>query len=333
MNLACLILAGGSSVRFKNDLNNIEKQFYLINKQPILEICIKNFIELNLDIKLFIVVSKIRYEYSLRICQKYNLEPPIIGGQTRQESVFNALKKINNHKPKNIIIHDAARPYINKDIIIELISSMQNEVSCVVPTLSVPDAIIKHMINKKIQYLNKKNYFLLQTPQICNYEKLFMAHKKVHKKKNYDDDSSLLMDNGFKIKYIKGDPKSLKITYKEDLDLIKPILNNKIMQSFVTKTGIGYDVHKLVKVKLNTKFKKLILGGVIIENGYFLEGHSDADVLLHSITDSIYGALNENDIGYHFPPSEKKWENFDSFVFLKHALSKLDKKKIRNNSY
>ena len=326
MNLVYIILAAGLSERFKSKNNNIEKQFYLINKKSILEICIENFLELKLDNKLFIVVSETRYNDAVKICNKYNLTAPIIGGKTRQESVFKALKKIKKYKPLNVIIHDAARPYINKNIIEKLKNNMKNNVSCVVPTLKVSDAIIKNKTNKKVKYLNKKNYLLIQTPQICNFENLIMTHRNVYKKQNYDDDSSLLIENGFEVKYIEGDPKSLKITYEEDLHLIKSILENQHMKNYITKSGIGYDVHKLVKINSKTKDKKLILGGLKIDNGYFLEGHSDADVLLHAITDSIYGALNENDIGYHFPPTENKWKNCDSFVFLKHALSKLKEK-------
>ena len=326
MNLFYIILAAGLSERFKSKNINIEKQFYFINKKSILEICIENFLELNLDNKLFIVVSETRYNDAVKICNKFNLTAPIIGGKTRQESVFKALKKIEKYKPLNVIIHDAARPYINKNIIEKLKNNMKNNVSCVVPTLKVSDAVIKNKTNKKVKYLNKKNYLLIQTPQICNFKNLIKTHKNVYKKQNYDDDSSLLIENGFEVKYIEGDPKSLKITYEEDLHLIKSILEKQHMRNYITKSGIGYDVHKLIKINSKTKNKKLILGGLKIDNGYFLEGHSDADVLLHSITDSIYGALNENDIGYHFPPTENKWKNCDSFVFLNHALSKLKEK-------
>ncbi len=326
MKFVYIILAAGLSERFKSKNNNIEKQFYLINKKSILEICIENFLKLNLNNKLFVVVSETRYNDALKICNKYNLTPPIIGGKTRQESVFKALKKIEKYKPINVIIHDAARPYINKNIIKKLKYNMKNNISCIVPTLKVSDSIIKNRTNKKVKYLNKKQYLLIQTPQICNFENLIMTHRNVYKNQNYDDDSSLLIENGFEVKYIEGDPKSLKITYEEDLHLIKSILENQYMKNYITKSGIGYDVHKLVKINSQTKNKKLILGGLKIDTGYFLEGHSDADVLLHSITDSIYGALNENDIGYHFPPTENKWKNFDSFVFLKHALRKLKEK-------
>ena len=329
MKLVYIILAAGTSERFKTKDINIEKQFYLIRKKSILEICIENIINLYSDIKLFIVVSKNRYKEAVKVCDKYKLPLPIIGGKTRQESVYKALKKIVYLKPQNVIIHDAARPYINKNIIKKLKSNLKNNYSCVVPTLNIADAIIKNKPNKNIKYLNKKNYLLLQTPQICNFNNLLLAHKKVYNKYKYDDDSSLLMENGFKVKYIEGDPKSLKITYVEDLYLIKSILENQLMKNYITKTGVGYDVHKLLKKNLKTKDKKLILGGLKIENGYFLKGHSDADVLLHAITDSIYGALNENDIGYHFPPTESKWKNCNSFVFLKHALSKLKEKNAK----
>ena len=94
MNLVYIILAAGLSERFKSKSSNIEKQFYLINEKTILEICIENVLELNLDNKLFIVVSETRYNKALKICNKFNLTAPIIGGKTRQESVFKALKKI-----------------------------------------------------------------------------------------------------------------------------------------------------------------------------------------------------------------------------------------------
>ena len=129
---------------------------------------------------------------------------------------------------------------------------MKNNVSCVVPTLKVSDAIIKKKTNKKVKYLNKKNYLLIQTPQICNFENLILSHRNVYKKQNYDDDSSLLIENGFEVKYIEGDPKSLKITYEEDLHLIKSILENQHMKNYITKTGLGYDVHKLVKINSKT---------------------------------------------------------------------------------
>ena len=99
MNLVYIILAAGLSERFKSKKNNIEKQFYLINKKSILEICIENFLELKLNNKLFIVVSETRYNDALKICNKYNLTAPIIGGKTRQESVFKALKKLKNINP------------------------------------------------------------------------------------------------------------------------------------------------------------------------------------------------------------------------------------------
>ena len=128
MNYVYIILAAGLSKRFKSENNNIEKQFYLINKKSILEICIENFLELNLDNKLFIVVSETRYNDAVKICNKFNLTAPIIGGKTRQESVFKALKKIEKYKPLNVIIHDAARPYINKNIIQKLKYNMKNNI-------------------------------------------------------------------------------------------------------------------------------------------------------------------------------------------------------------
>ena len=146
MDFVYIILAAGLSQRFKSK-NNIEKQFYLIKEKSILEICIENFLELKLDNELFIVVSETRYNDAVKICNKFKLTAPIIGGKTRQESVFKALKKIEKYNPLNVIIHDAARPYINKNIIQKLKYNMKNNISCVVPTLKVSDAIIKNKTN------------------------------------------------------------------------------------------------------------------------------------------------------------------------------------------
>ena len=110
---------------------------------------------------------------------------------------------------------------------------LKKSYSCVVPTLNITDAIIKNKTNKKVKYLNKKNYLLLQTPQICDFETLLMLHRKFAKKQNYDDDSSLMLENGFKVKYIEGDSKSLKITYEDDLFFIKSILENQLMKNYL----------------------------------------------------------------------------------------------------
>lgn len=326
MDLIILLLAAGLSERFKKESKSAIKQLEVINEKTVLEICLINILNLDLNAKILTVASKETFLKTKLICKNLNILPPIIGGTTRQESVrkgLDSLKKINPHA---IIVHDVARPIINKLVVNNLICNLKDNISCVVPYLKVSDSLAKVKINKNLERVNKSEYYLIQTPQICVYNDLKKAHSNIKDNELFDDESSLLSEKGFKIKTIQGDPKSLKITYKSDFELVKNILNND-MKNYITKTGIGYDVHRLMK-KNNTSnpIKKLILGGLVLDNEYYLEGHSDADVLLHSITDSIYGSINEQDIGYHFPPNDVKWKNCNSFLFLNHALEKLKKK-------
>ena len=89
------------------------------------------------------------------------------------------------------------------------------------------------------------------------------------------------------------------------------------------RIGFGYDVHRLVKGR------KLVLGGVEINNVTGLLGHSDADVLIHSICDALLGAAGLRDIGYYFPNKDPKWENTPGSVFLDECLKLLKKKKLK----
>ena len=89
------------------------------------------------------------------------------------------------------------------------------------------------------------------------------------------------------------------------------------------RIGLGYDVHKFIKGR------KLILGGVEIEYTRGLDGHSDADVLLHSICDSLLGAGGFNDIGYYFPNTDKKWKDISSLILLKECRKLVTKKKLK----
>ncbi len=322
-----ILLAAGNSSRFRDNDQSIEKQFYKINNKSIFEICLRNINQLNLNLNILPVVKSDKLTEIKMLSEKYNTLSPIEGGKTRQESVFNALKYISTNKEvKFVLIHDAARPIMNKKIITSMFEQMKDGTSCVAPCLKISDAIRKINNQKKFRTLDKKQYILLQTPQLCLFKDIFTAHKKA--RKDYEDETSLLIDNGYKIKTIQGKQESLKITYYEDLEFLKPHLENS-MKNYVTKVGIGYDVHKLIRKNKESIHKEFKLGGHKIDIDYYLQGHSDSDVLLHSFADSIYGALNFLDIGQHFPPTLKKWENSDSFIFLNHALKELEKREAK----
>lgn len=317
-NMCVILLAGGIGSRFSS---KITKQLIKINNKSILEICIENLKHNIGNIQIQLVSNKNNINEIILISKKYNLLEPIVGGKERQDSVYRGLIAIQPYFPEYVLIHDSARPIISRRVVKELLNLVKNKPVCVIPIIPVNDAVRVVKENKEIEYIDKKNHFLVQTPQLCCYKDLLLAHQNTNK--TFEDESSILISMGKKINTIKGDTMSLKITYKKDFEMLEPHLNYR---NYVTKIGVGFDIHRFNKTTINDKENFITLGGIKIKNKKSLIGHSDADALLHAITDSILGVINCGDIGLLFPPSDKKWENFDSSYFLKQAAILLKEK-------
>ena len=311
-----ILLAGGNGKRLSRTIN---KQMIKVNDITVLEKSIINFQNYLPNIPIQIVSNKENLKNINKVAKKYNLYSPIIGGKERQLSVFNALKHIKKNNPKYVLIHDSARPIISKEVLNELMQFKKTNFNCVVPTLPINDAI-RLTSNDKIKgTLDKNDKVLIQTPQFCDYEVLLNAH--INSEKLYEDESALLLSQSFEIDTVKGNPKSLKLTYIEDLHLLEPhLLKNE--QKYITKIGNGFDIHRF-DINSNNNKNFIKLGGIKINNSKSLIAHSDADVLLHAITDSILGIVNKGDIGSFFPPTDNKWKNAESSIFLKYAYKLL----------
>ena len=311
-----ILLAGGNGKRLSRTIN---KQMIKVNDITVLEKSIINFQNYLPNIPIQIVSNKENLKNINKVAKKYNLYSPIIGGKERQLSVFNALKHIKNNNPKYVLIHDSARPIISKEVLNELMQFKKTNFNCVVPTLPINDAIRLTSNDKIKETLDKNDKVLIQTPQFCDYEVLLNAH--INSEKLYEDESALLLSQSFEIDTVKGNPKSLKLTYIEDLHLLEPhLLKNE--QKYITKIGNGFDIHRF-DINSNNNKNFIKLGGIKINNSKSLIAHSDADVLLHAITDSILGIVNKGDIGSFFPPTDNKWKNADSSIFLKYAYKLL----------
>ncbi|MAC62036.1 MAG: 2-C-methyl-D-erythritol 2,4-cyclodiphosphate synthase [SAR116 cluster bacterium] len=303
-----ILLAAGKGNRFGSE---IPKQFLSFGNKKVLDICIDQISSHKFCHELIVVVDK-----NFKKFKKFNKVSKskikiVIGGQKRQDSLINGLKNISD-KNNLLLIHDAARPGIDHEIINSLLKKLNtNEVSCVIPILPLYDSIIR--IDKNTyKSIKRENFFRIQTPQIFTPNALTFDDF-IHFP-NATDESEILVNKNKRIKTIPGKEKLLKITTKWDYQ----VFMQKFNDNKEYRTGSGFDVHSFTKTK-----SKLFLGGIEIEYKYGLEGHSDADVLLHSITDAILGAISKGDIGIHFPPNEKKWENQRSSIFLKKALDLL----------
>ena len=325
--ITIILLAGGVGNRFKSKTN---KQLIEINGKTLLEICIENFNKHLKNINIQIVINKSNLNFIKNIANKYKLLKPVLGGITRQQSVFKGLIALKNYNNEYVLIHDTARPLVTFEVLEQLLDFTKKQVNCVAPVIPINDAVRVIKDDKINKVLNKENQILVQTPQLCNFKELVSAHKITNIE--YEDETSIFLSvGGANIHTIKGDPMSLKITRKHDLNLLYPHLINNIY-NYITKIGIGFDIHRtdLIKNKHNDNY--ITLGGVKITNSAPLVGHSDADVLLHAITDSLLGPINEGDIGMLFPPSDKKWKNQDSSYFLKETSLLLKKHKAKINN-
>ena len=223
------------------------------------------------------------------------------------------------HIPKNnnsLLIHDAARPGIDHEIIDNLIKGLTKNVSCVIPILPLYDSILK-INNSNLDSIERKDLYRIQTPQI--FKNNALSIKNINLTDKITDESQIIRKEKKKIKTIEGKERLLKITSVWDYKILKNILEKEK----IYKVGNGFDVHKFSK----QTGKQLFLGGVPIEHHHGLIGHSDADVLLHSITDAILGSISNGDIGSHFPPNNPKWKDIDSSFFLKKSIEMLKKKR------
>ena len=303
MNNYFIILASGQSKRFNS---NKPKQFNIYKNKALFEHSIEKAIKSKLFKKIILVVNNKK-----SVKGKFPKNIFVIkGGKERSDSSLIALKYIKKFKPNNVLIHDAARPNFTTKLLNNLIKLLRNN-KAVIPVIHSKDSI-KYKVKNQLFNLNRDNSFLTQTPQAFKFKDIYNLYLK--QKTNVSDEATLFIENNQKIKFIKGENLNNKITYKEDIE------NNK------TYFGIGFDIHRLIKGK------KLFLGGLKIPFHSGLKGHSDGDVIIHAVIDSLLGAMKKKDIGTFFPDNLKKFQNIRSPKMLKPINKILNKKNYYINN-
>ena len=307
-----LILAGGTGERAKKSNKSPPKQYMEFNNISPLRYLLKNITKINEISSITVVISKENIkEYKRDTKGINNLRKYVIGGKTRRESSLKGIKNLKNEfgnkKNQKVLIHDAARPFISKKIILQSIKNLK-KYSATCPYVNIEDTIKSIDYKNKLNNIDRNKLISLQTPQGFDLNEIFELHKK--NKKELSDDFSLIINKEISFKLIKGSKENFKITTNEDL----LIFNNIILSKKKNLVGIGFDIHAF------TDGNEITLGGLKLKSKYKLLAHSDGDVLLHSITDAILGATNKNDIGVHFPPSKSKYKNSDSVLFLNKAM-------------
>tara|TARA_Y100001935_G_scaffold130388_1_gene108047 strand:- start:1350 stop:2456 length:1107 start_codon:yes stop_codon:yes gene_type:complete len=303
MNNYFVILAAGKSKRFDK---KIPKQFTKYKNKELIDHSIEKSLNSKLFKKVLIVTNSLKHFKK----KKYSkLITVIKGGKERSDSSLIALKYIKKYKPKNVFIHDAARPNFSIKLLKNITKNLKQN-KAVVPVLNSKDSV-KYKAQNQIYNLNRNNLLLTQTPQAFRFKELYYFANK--QKTKVTDEATLFINHNYKIKFIMGENQNNKITFLDDLKTPK------------TFFGLGFDIHKLVKNK------KLYLGGIKIPFHSGLEGHSDGDVILHAIIDAILGAIRKKDIGTYFP-NTKKFRNIRSPKMMKPIIANLNKSNFSINN-
>jgi len=313
MSLFLILLAAGDSKRLES---STPKPFNIVNNKTLLEHSInafKNFTEIK---KTIIVYNKKHKKYLDKL--KLNNTLKVVGGKTRQESTYKALQKIKGMGCKKVLIHDSARPFPSKELIKNIIHKLKKN-HAVLPIIKINDATKRAEKNIIFKNIERNSLRFAQTPQGFTFSKILEKHRD-NINESFDDDSALFTNYGEKVLAVNGSKANLKITDKEDLDIFRSLKKGK------TFNGIGFDIHRLVKGR------KLYLGGIKIPFVLGLQGHSDADPVLHALIDSLLGACKLGDIGKLFSNKNKKYKNIRSTLLLKKVIELIKSKNFSINN-
>ena len=302
-----IIVAAGTGSRVGGPL---PKQYQEINGTPILAITTNRFLTMPEIQRTIVVINKNHQEYFDTKVLPFlkGIVELTYGGKLRQDSVLQGLKQLPSDEL--VLIHDGARPFVSKKLIKTIIKQTQ-EHGAAAPGLKITDTPWKVEKSLVVAGVNRTNLYNAQTPQGFYKRDIFTFYNKMDESKT--DDVGLAIKNGLTVKFVKGEENNKKITTMADM--ISYNTGQNIHTEF--RTGIGYDVHAF------EKGQTIILCGIKIPYKYSLMGHSDADVSMHAITDALYGAIAEGDIGTWFPPNEPEWKNKNSEIFLEHSKNLL----------
>lgn len=230
------------------------------------------------------------------------------GGSDRAGSVRNGLMALTDKGVARVLIHDVARPCVSHRIIKDVLTALDTHAAAA-PGLAVTDALWTGDGTLVTGVQDRSGLFAAQTPQGFHYDAITAAHA-AHPG-GAADDVEVARTAGLDVAIVPGDADNLKITRPEDFARAERVLGTHMD----VRLGNGYDVHRF------GDGDHVILCGVKIPHDRGLQGHSDADVGMHAVTDAIYGALAQGDIGQHFPPSDPQWKGAASEIFLRHAVA------------
>jgi 2-C-methyl-D-erythritol 4-phosphate cytidylyltransferase/2-C-methyl-D-erythritol 2,4-cyclodiphosphate synthase len=302
MTVTALIVAAGSGTRMGGEL---PKQYRPIAGKAVLAHAVDALASHPRVNAVRVVIGAGQEEMAQAALGARDIGDVIIGGAERSDSVRAGLDAIEEGV---VLVHDAARPFCPHDVIDRLLDALERGDGAV-PVLDVSDTLARG-VGQLDEMVERNRLMRVQTPQAFHVEDLRYAMDESGKR-SATDESTLLVAAGLKVIAVEGSPMLDKLTTPADWERAETMQAARL----TVRTGMGFDVHAFAGAG------PIMMGGIEVPHDKGLAGHSDADVVLHSITDALLGAAGEGDIGLHFPPSDSQWKGASSDRFLAHAAA------------
>jgi 2-C-methyl-D-erythritol 4-phosphate cytidylyltransferase / 2-C-methyl-D-erythritol 2,4-cyclodiphosphate synthase len=315
--VAAVIVAAGRGERAGAD---VPKQYRPIGGEPMIRATLRVFLaHPHIDFVQPVINPNDRDTYQRAIAGLEDLLPPVAGGVTRQASVRAGLEALASRRPRLVLIHDAARPFVSGALIDRAIGAGRTW-GAAVPGIALADTV-KSIDDRATvtETLDRSTLRIVQTPQAFSFNLILEAHRRAvaAQRESFTDDAALAEWAGQHVSVFEGEADNLKVTTSDDFARAEM---TRLAALSDVRTGNGFDVHAFAEGD------HVMLAGIRIPHSRGVTGHSDADVALHALVDAILGALAEGDIGAHFPPSDPQWKRAASDRFLAFACERVRKR-------
>lgn len=315
MSVWCVLLAAGRGARSGLEENKV---FFRWKNRSVLSRCLDALENSGAYDGIVLVLAEHEREAYRRLEAEEGrhalVKALVCGGATRRESAYNGLSALPEDT-KLVSIHDAARPFVTKEIILATLQDARQYGSGVISTPVVDTIKQVDPRTGTVSTLERAALRAVQTPQSFDYPMLMAAHKRAIAEGAAVTDDAMLFERCYGSAHLSEAPdadKNVKLTNPKDFEQLR--------RESTVRIGSGYDVHRL------KEGRKLILCGVEVPHERGLDGHSDADVAVHALMDALLGAMGEGDIGRHFPDSDPRYKGADSMLLLENVMEKVRNK-------
>jgi 2-C-methyl-D-erythritol 4-phosphate cytidylyltransferase / 2-C-methyl-D-erythritol 2,4-cyclodiphosphate synthase len=313
LTTAALIVAAGRGTRVGGPL---PKQYALLGGVPVLARTLQAFVgHPAVDLVQVVIAAEDAGLYEAAVAGVADkLLPVAYGGATRQASVRAGLQALAAHRPERVLIHDAVRPFVAVGTITRVLEALADS-QAAVAAVALTDTLKRSGPDGRIAAtLDRTDVWRAQTPQGFRFPDILAAHEAAASAGvDLTDDAGVAEWGGFGVALVPDSAANIKLTTPEDLAMAE----TRFRTLPDVRTGSGFDVHRL------TAGDHVWLCGVRIAHTHMLQGHSDADVGLHALTDALLGAIGDGDIGQHFPDHDPRWKGAASHIFLSEAARRV----------